>query len=147
MGGCEPGQFRPCCGRRLRAFRAQAARELGGEGAAPLELRVGDDQRRAAPHEPRARARDGDGELLAVEQVSRDGDVDPLGQHGLLVEQVEDACAGSKTRAVGSSRVVGREDGGEGKDEGGGGGGGGRGGGGERGAGVSVSVRTGACSS
>ena len=115
MGGCEPGQFRPCCGRRLRAFRAQAARELGGEGAAPLELRVGHDQRSAAPHEPRARARDGDGELLAVEQVSRDGDVDPLGQHGLLVEQVEDACAGSKTRAVGSSRVVGREGGGRGR--------------------------------
>ena len=117
MGGCEPGQFRPCCGRRLRAFRAQAARELGGEGAAPLELRVGHDQRRAAPHEPRARARDGDGELLAVEQVGRDGDVDPLGQHGLLVEQVEDACAGSKTRVVGSSRVVGREEEGEGEDE------------------------------
>ena len=97
--------------RRLRAFRAQAACELGGEGAAPLVLRVGDDQCRAASHEPRARARDGDGELLAVEQVCRDGDVDTLGQHDLLVEQVEDACAESETRAVGSSRVVGKEEG------------------------------------
>ena len=93
-----------------RLLHAQAARELVSEDAAPLELRVRHDQRRAAPHKPRARARDGNGELLVVEQVCRDGDVDTLGQYGLLVEQVEDACMGSKTGKMGSSRAVGSEE-------------------------------------